>query len=207
MRKYDLVMIDVGGVLLDHKESRHYRKISKELGIPEKEFQRMGNKLARSLERRKMRMPEVEKAILEKFRIKEKSKVRGVWARTFRQSVRKNEEVIDLLEKLSKKGYSIAITTNTNISDYLVLYGRNGVLKVLRKYRIFASCYMGTAKPDKRYYQQVIRTMNCSQERALFIDDKKENLKPANELGITTILFTNYKQLILDLSKLGFGLE
>ena len=127
VRKYELVMRDVGGVLLDHRDSRHYRKISKELGIPEKEFQRMGNKLARSLERRKMRMPEVEKAILEKFRIKEKSKVRGVWARTFRQSVRKNEEVIDLLEKLSKKGYSIAITTNTNIPFHTVSLNRNKV--------------------------------------------------------------------------------
>ncbi|MGC8645811.1 MAG: HAD-IA family hydrolase [Thermoplasmata archaeon] len=206
-RGYDLVMVDVGGVLLDHKEARHYRKISEELGIPENEFLKVGFKFARSLERRKTTMPEVEKAILERFKIRKRSRVRGIWARTFRQSVRRNEETIDLLGKLQRMKYRIAISTNTNISDYLVLYGRKGILKDLRKYRIFASCYMGVAKPDRRYYEQILRSMNSPPEKAVFIDDKMENLKPARELGITPVLFRNYSQLVQDLRKLGFKLD
>jgi len=207
LRKYDLVMIDVGGVLLDHKEARHYKRISEELGLPEKEFSEMGFKLARSLERRNITMPEVEKAIVEMFKVKHRSRVRGIWARTFRQSVRRNDDMISLLEKLRRKGYRIAISTNTNISDYIVLYGKKGILRFLRKYRIFASCFMGVAKPDPEYYKYVLKSMNAVPEETLFVDDKLEYLKPAGELGITTIPFKDYGGLVKDLSKLGFKLN
>lgn len=206
MNEFRLVMCDVGGVLIDHEEERHYRYLAAALGVPPEKLIPIGSKFARLLERREITMKEVEESLSRTFGISQ-SKTRGSWARTFRKSVKVREIVKDLLQKLAAEGVKIAITTNTNLSDYRSLYGKDGLLKELRKYRIFASCFMGVAKPDPEYYKYVLKSMNAVPEETLFVDDKLEYLKPAGELGITTIPFKDYGGLVKDLSKLGFKLD
>jgi epoxide hydrolase-like predicted phosphatase len=51
------------------------------------------------------------------------------------------------------------------------------------------SSVLGLRKPDPRIYQELIRVAACRPDEIVFIDDFEENLPPAADLGIATILF------------------
>ena len=46
---------------------------------------------------------------------------------------------------------------------------------------------VGLAKPDKKIYELAIQKFNLVPENSLFIDDKMENIKGAESVGIKTI--------------------
>lgn len=64
------------------------------------------------------------------------------------------------------------------------------------------SCEVGLAKPDPAIYQKAVQLAECAPEECIFIDDKENNLIPARELGMTTILATNSEQIRRDLLQL-----
>ncbi len=53
---------------------------------------------------------------------------------------------------------------------------------------VFAeSCVLGMRKPDPRVYEHVLDLLGVPAGAAVFLDDMGRNLKPARELGMTTI--------------------
>lgn len=60
---------------------------------------------------------------------------------------------------------------------------------------IISSSDIGLAKPDKRIYGYLIDRLGVKPEEIIFIDNRKENLLPANSLGIKTFHFTNKDEL------------
>ncbi|MGA8231488.1 MAG: HAD-IA family hydrolase, partial [Candidatus Acidiferrales bacterium] len=75
----------------------------------------------------------------------------------------------------------------------------------LRKYfsAFFSSCYLGVRKPDAAIYQLALSITQRAPAECVMIDDRPLNLECAKELGISTIAFTNAKQLEEDLARLG----
>jgi len=60
-------------------------------------------------------------------------------------------------------------------------------------------------KPRKQFYQELMDiNPNIDVHDVIFIDNKKENVQAAREVGMTGILFKNPKQLQKKLTKLGF---
>lgn len=62
---------------------------------------------------------------------------------------------------------------------------------------------VGVRKPDKRIYHAVLKKLNLKPEECMFIDDKESSLKPAQELGMSTILFSSPEQTEKELRELG----
>jgi len=65
---------------------------------------------------------------------------------------------------------------------------------------------VGSQKPEKKMYGILAKELegrDVKLEEAVFIDDELENLVPAKELGIKTILFEDAGQMIEDLKLLG----
>ena len=60
-----------------------------------------------------------------------------------------------------------------------------------------------TRKPFKEFYEILLKRYAVDPKKALFIDDNKRNLVPANELGMSTIHFTSASDLRKELSGLG----
>lgn len=98
------------------------------------------------------------------------------------------EPKIKLLEKL-KTEFKLFAFSNTNDLHVLQLnqnisrlYGK----KEFREYfdRAFYSNEIRMRKPEKRAYEFLIEETAIQPEKLLFIDDKPENLLPAEELGI-----------------------
>jgi putative hydrolase of the HAD superfamily len=59
----------------------------------------------------------------------------------------------------------------------------------------FSSCWLGVRKPTRRIYERVFGMTQARPERTVFVDDRAQNLAPAAELGVKTILFDNADQL------------
>jgi epoxide hydrolase-like predicted phosphatase len=110
-----------------------------------------------------------------------------------------NQEVLDIALQAKTKNIKIAILSNVIEPTYVAI-------KQAGYYDLFddviASCKVGYAKPDKQIYLLALRRLGVKSEEAIFIDDKQKCIKPASELGFTTILVKNQSQLLEDLRKL-----
>ncbi len=56
------------------------------------------------------------------------------------------------------------------------------------------SCIEGVIKPDRKIYEITLKKLGVKPEEVVFVDDKEENVKAAQDIGINTILFKNSEQ-------------
>lgn len=59
----------------------------------------------------------------------------------------------------------------------------------------------GVRKPDPRIYKLTCERLGVAPSRTVFLDDLGINLKPARELGMTTIKVSSEEQAITELAK------
>ncbi|VVB75788.1 Phosphoglycolate phosphatase [uncultured archaeon] len=57
--------------------------------------------------------------------------------------------------------------------------------------RIFVSFEMKAAKPDKKFFEIMLKETGYSPSECVFVDDSKTNLLTAKEMGFVTIWFNN----------------
>ncbi len=67
----------------------------------------------------------------------------------------------------------------------------------------FSSCFMGLRKPEPELYRRVLDIVGKPAERVLFIDDRAENTAGAAAAGMTTIEFHGADALSAALESLG----
>ena len=58
---------------------------------------------------------------------------------------------------------------------------------------------IGLRKPDPRIYQMMVDTLGVDPKRCVYLDDLGVNLKPARDMGMTTIKVLNAAQAIAEL--------
>jgi putative hydrolase of the HAD superfamily len=66
---------------------------------------------------------------------------------------------------------------------------------------VIESSKAGVRKPDPRIYRMMCEALEVKPEACVYLDDLGINLKPAREMGMTTIKVTSEDQLLADLSK------
>jgi putative hydrolase of the HAD superfamily len=66
---------------------------------------------------------------------------------------------------------------------------------------VIESSKAGVRKPDPRIYRMMCEALEVRPEACVYLDDLGINLKPAREMGMTTIKVTSEDQLLADLSK------
>ena len=73
---------------------------------------------------------------------------------------------------------------------------------------VVESARVGLRKPDRRFYEQACDRLEIQPPEAVFLDDIGANLKPAREMGMTTIKVTDPDQAVADLEAVvGFPLR
>ena len=65
------------------------------------------------------------------------------------------------------------------------------------------SCELGICKPDPAIYLHTCEKLKVQPPKALFLDDKPENIAAAAEVGLNAVLFENIEQLRADLQARG----
>ena len=111
------------------------------------------------------------------------------------------EDTVKIARQLKQKGHSLAILSNIDAWHYSFCQEKYPVMKLFD--RKFLSFELRLKKPDARIFQLVSQKLGASPEQCLLIDDKKENIESANQVGFQTILFTGASELEKKLKELG----
>ena len=98
----------------------------------------------------------------------------------------------EILSDLRTHGHRICTLSNYPIW-YEVLNTKMDLSSFVDQH--FVSYQIGSRKPDPKAYLYPLKAMNCQPDKAVFIDDRKENCDAASALGIHSILFHNADQL------------
>src|SRR5207248_8511195 len=64
---------------------------------------------------------------------------------------------------------------------------------------IIESAKIGLRKPDPRIYKLMVETLKVDPKKCVYLDDLGVNLKPAREMGMTTIKVLNAAQALGEL--------
>jgi putative hydrolase of the HAD superfamily len=116
-----------------------------------------------------------------------------------------HEDVISLARTLTGHARYTLMTLN-NESDELNRHriSKFGISQIFEAF--LSSCWLGVRKPTQKFYERGLAIAQAKPESSLFIDDRKQNITPAENLGMSCIHFTSVSQLRSDLERI-LGLE
>lgn len=120
---------------------------------------------------------------------------RMVWNEIFQEI----PETVQLVQELARQ-YPLFILSNTNPWHAEYLEQQYPWMQLFQA-RLY-SCELGVRKPDPRIYRFAAARAGVAPEHALFIDDKLENVKGAQQVGMRAILARNPEQLRHDVMQL-----
>lgn len=110
------------------------------------------------------------------------------------------EEVFELIKKLKKNGYRLGLLSNT-LEDWFEEIIQNR--KFNQTFDVIVTSYKSKiAKPDISIYNEIVEKLNVKPDECIYIDDLEKNIPPAKQLGMKTILFTDFENLKKELASL-----
>lgn len=112
-----------------------------------------------------------------------------------------NDNIIELLKKVRKKGYRTYILSNAPLEIPLFLENKNLTQYFDGK---IISAEEKVAKPDKKIYNILLDRYDLNPEESVFLDDKLENVQVAREANINGIVYdyTKHEEMLKELDKL-----
>lgn len=94
-------------------------------------------------------------------------------------------EMLAAVRRIRKAGYKVAALTNNWLMDESP---SDGMEDFKAEFDVFVeSSKEGVAKPDPKIYEIVLARLDVRADEAVFLDDIGRNLKPARQMGMTTI--------------------
>jgi putative hydrolase of the HAD superfamily len=112
-------------------------------------------------------------------------------------------EMVEAFKRIAAKLKTGCITNNLPANAIGSLGGRSiYVAEVMALFdHVIESAKTGLRKPDPRIYQMMVEALHVDPKRCVYLDDLGVNLKPAREMGMTTIKVANAPQAIAELEK------
>jgi 2-haloacid dehalogenase len=200
MKQFDTIVFDLGGVLIDWKPEYVYRTIFKTEEEVQwflhnittgdwNEEQDAGKSLASATEELVARFPEQEANIRAFY---------GRWEEMLGGPIEGTVDVFrELKDNTANKIYALtnwsAETFPIALQKYDFLHWFDG--------RLVSGEEM-TRKPFMDIYEKLIERFSINPSTAIYIDDNKRNLYPAQELGMHIIHFNSPEQLREELKTL-----
>jgi putative hydrolase of the HAD superfamily len=110
-------------------------------------------------------------------------------------------EMVTALKIVGAKLKTGCITNNLPANAIGSLGGRSlYVAEVMALFdHVIESAKIGLRKPDPRIYQMMVEALHVDPKACVYLDDLGVNLKPAREMGMTTIKVLNAPQAIAEL--------
>ncbi len=204
--KIKAVIFDTNGVLALDIELKHgtilsksfHAKMAKSLKINlDKWFDAIDTSYAKSIEG-KISEKKTLNTIAKNLNFPPK-KVEKTIIKNYRKLFKKNKELYRYAFKLKKKGYKIAILSDQwHFSKKAIIDKKHN-----KKFdTVIVSCDVGMRKPNSKIYKMALKKLKVKPGESIFVDNRDWNLKPAEKLGIKTVLFKNNKQAIKEIEKI-----
>lgn len=111
-------------------------------------------------------------------------------------------ESIEVARLLAARGRVRMMTLNNEPAELnehrIELFGLRGIFSAF-----LSSCWLGVRKPLRLIFERARGIAQADPPRALFIDDREQNLVPARALGFQVLLFTGAAELERELARRG----
>ena len=110
-------------------------------------------------------------------------------------------EMVEALKRIKQQFKTGCITNNLPANAIGSASGRSlyiAEVMVLFDY-VIESAKIGLRKPDPRIYQMMVETLKVDPKKCVYLDDLGVNLKPAREMGMTTIKVLSATQALGEL--------
>ncbi|WP_441239061.1 HAD-IA family hydrolase [Bradyrhizobium sp. 930_D9_N1_4] len=110
-------------------------------------------------------------------------------------------EMVEALKRIKAQFKTGCITNNLPANAIGSATGRSlYVAEVMVLFdHVIESAKIGLRKPDPRIYQLMVETLKVDPNNCVYLDDLGVNLKPAREMGMTTIKVASGAQAIAEL--------
>lgn len=193
------VIFDYGGVLIKILPDEEYLRIFAEaFGVSLEEFQRVVLPFFCKLD---LGLPEKEfwPLIATALRKPVPKNANKIFVEPFLKALVFYSDVFDLVGKLKAKGIKTAVlSTSMETQDKLISerHGYDAFDLVILSNRV------GLRKPDPEIYKLTARQLKVKCSECLYIDDIKDNLLPAQKLGMKTILAKSPRQVVEEVLKI-----
>lgn len=119
----------------------------------------------------------------------------NLFYKEYREQVRFENNLYNILKEIKEKGYKIGVVSNTCYYDEVMkeCFKKAGIYDLVDQYTFSYSLRVG--KPDIRIFKAAIERMKVSPEEIIMVGDNlKSDIKPASDLGMKTVwLNTNNK--------------
>ena len=201
MSSFDVILFDVGGVLLtngwDHRERRaaveHFK-------LDARAFEIRHEGLAPAWERGEIDLNKyLDAAIFYEPRGFSRDEFFGFMSE---QSQLLPQGAMAVLEELAaSNGCLIGALNNEARETNEFRFDKFGLRRYFKV--ALSSCYVGLRKPDPAIYQRALDILGSPPPRVLFIDDREENVAGGAAAGMKAIQFTGEFALNKELKKLG----
>ena len=96
------------------------------------------------------------------------------------------ESIIPIIKALGEK-HDVILLSNAPLGVVEGAFEKHGLTPLFKK--MFISCNLGLAKPDKAIYQHCVSEMGKAYDEIYMIDDNWSNLEHLPEIGITPVHF------------------
>ena len=110
-------------------------------------------------------------------------------------------EIVEALRRIKAKFKTGCITNNHPANAIGSAGGRTlYIAEVMALFdHVIESAKIGLRKPDPKIYRMMVEALGVDPKRCIYLDDLGINLKPAREMGMTTIKVVGAKQALLEL--------
>lgn len=110
-------------------------------------------------------------------------------------------EMVEALKRIKAQFKTGCITNNLPANAIGSMTGRSlYIAEVMVLFdHVIESAKIGLRKPDPRIYRLMVETLKVDPNKCVYLDDLGVNLKPAREMGMTTIKVASGAQAIAEL--------
>jgi epoxide hydrolase-like predicted phosphatase len=198
MDKIESVIFDWGGVLIDDPRPGLLRYCSEAFGVPLDEYTPVHDSFLDDFHTGKISEEKFWRQISGRLG-KPMPDVKSQWYDAFRSAYVPKQQMFLLAASLHDKGYKTALLSNTELPAVEFFHEQDyDMFDVL----VF-SCVEGVMKPDRSIYEITLQRLGSPPGQAVFIDDRQDYIKGAQEAGLNTILFTSVEKVKDELARLG----
>ncbi len=179
-KRFEWIIFDLGGVLIEITPDRFYQNMSKEINIPVEFIQSYKESMALGYKE-----PEI---IINEFINKYGLNITSdYFIKKFVELYigKKIDGMFEFVKELKKEGYKIGLLSNTNKLHINYLKHKFSNFKDFDA--VFYSYEIHINKPSLDAYRYVLEKLKVEPNKILFIDDTYENIKSAESLGIECI--------------------
>ncbi|XP_010133588.1 PREDICTED: bifunctional epoxide hydrolase 2, partial [Buceros rhinoceros silvestris] len=114
-----------------------------------------------------------------------------------------NAPLLQAARVLRRNGFKTCVLTNNWVDDSAGRLFTATLMNLLRRHfdLVIESCRLGVQKPDPEIYTHTLGVLQMKPQEVILLDDIGENLKPAREMGMATILVRDTKTVLKELEE------